>query len=150
MSPLFLAKDQGIFQKPNLDVSLSSIAGPTSVAALVAGQIPYDRPGGPEVLAAAVNGADLVAVAVLATVFNFKFYVRPGIQSVSELRGKKLGITSAGGAFDLALRLALPTYNLQPDNDVTLIPTGSIANVVAAFLSGAKSNSGLMPLSSIF
>ena len=135
--PLFLARDLGIFQKNGIDVTAATVAGPTSVASLLSGQIQFDHPGGSEVLAALANGADLVVVAVQSTVFNFKFYARPTIKSVGDLKGKKVGITSPGGAFDISLRAALPKFGLEPDKDVTFIASGSIANVTAALLSGA-------------
>jgi NitT/TauT family transport system substrate-binding protein len=136
-APLYLARDSGIFQQHNLSVSLTSIPGPASVAALVAGDVQFDHPGGTEVLAAAVAGADLVIIAVQSTVFAYKFFAKSGIKTVADLKGKKVGITAPGGSFDLALRQALPTFGLQPDKDVTFIASGSIANVEAALLAGA-------------
>jgi ABC-type nitrate/sulfonate/bicarbonate transport system substrate-binding protein len=135
--PLFLATNRGLFQKQNLKVELTAIPGPQSIAALISGQVQFDHAGGTEAVAAGSNGGDLVIVAVQSAVFNFKFYVRPEIKAVSDLKGKKLGITSPGGSFDLALRLALPTFGLQPDKDVTLVSSGSIANVTTALLAGA-------------
>jgi ABC-type nitrate/sulfonate/bicarbonate transport system substrate-binding protein len=53
------------------------------------------------------------------------------------LRGKKIGITTAGASYDTALRIVLPKFGLDPDTDVTLITTGSIPNVSSALLAGA-------------
>ena len=135
--PLFLAVDTGLFQRSNLDVKTTQIAGPTSVAALVSGQVQFDHAGSGEIVGAAVQGADVVVIATLSSVYNLKFYGRPNIKAVGDLKGKKVGITNPNGEFDLALRAALPTYGIDPDKDVTFIASGSIANVVAALLSGA-------------
>lgn len=43
--PLFLAGDQGIFAKHGLDVTLVQIPGPTSVAAVLSGQVQVGHPG---------------------------------------------------------------------------------------------------------
>jgi len=135
--PLFLAVDSGLFQKAGLEVRLTQIAGPTSVAALLSGQVQFDHAGSGEIVGAAVQGAELAIIATLSTVYNLKFYARPNIKAMADLKGKKVGITSPNGEFDMALRAALPTFGLQPDKDVTFIASGSIANVVAALLTGA-------------
>ena len=144
-APAFIAKDTGIFQKHNLDVDLTLIPGPTSVAALIAGQIQVDQAGPGEMLGAIAGGADLAIVAVVVPVFTFKFYARNGITSMNDMKGKKVGITSPGGSFDQSLRAALPKFNLQPDKDVTFIATGSIANVVAALISGSIDGAAIVP-----
>jgi len=135
--PLFLGVDTGLFQKNGLEPSLTQIAGPTSVAALLSGQVQFDHAGSGEMIGAAVQGAELVIIASFSTVYNLKFYGRPNIKSVVDLKGKKVGITNPNGEFDQALRAALPLYGLQPDKDVTFIASGSIANVVAALLTGS-------------
>jgi NitT/TauT family transport system substrate-binding protein len=43
----------------------------------------------------------------------------------------------AGASYDTALRIVLPKLGLDPDKDVSLIPTGSIPNVTAALFNGA-------------
>lgn len=135
--PLFLGVDDGLFQRNGLELSLTQIAGPTSVAALISGQVQFDHAGSGEIVGAAVQGADVAIIANLSPVYNLKFYGRPNIKAVSDLKGKKVGITSPNGEFDMALRAALPTFGLQPDKDVTFIATGSIANVVAGLISGS-------------
>ena len=135
--PLFLGVDTGLFAKHGLDVGLTQIAGPTSVAALLSGQVQFDHAGSGEMVGAAVQGADLAIIANLSTVYNLKFYGRPNIKAVSDLKGKKVGITNPNGEFDMALRAALPMFGLQPDKDVTFIASGSITNVIGALLSGA-------------
>jgi NitT/TauT family transport system substrate-binding protein len=135
--PLFLAVDSGLFQKAGLDVKLTQIAGPTSVAALLSSRLQFDHAGSGEIVGAGVQGGEVAILATLSAVYNLKFYGRPNIKTVADLKGKKVGITNPNGEFDMALRASLPMFGVQPDKDVTFIATGSIANVVAALLTGA-------------
>ena len=136
-APLWIAKDAGIFAKNGLDVSFTVIPGPQAAAALAAGQIQAADAGASEMLNAAANGADLLVVMVTEPVFPFKLYVSSRIKTAADLKGKKVGITSPGGAYDTALRQALPKLGLEPDKDVTFVATGSVPNVTTAMLSGA-------------
>jgi NitT/TauT family transport system substrate-binding protein len=135
--PLFIARDQGIFAKHGVDVTLVQIAGPTSVAAVLSGQVQVGHSGGSEVIGAAVHGGDVKIVAVQSPVFPFLLMVQPSIKTPADLKGKKVGISNPGGAADTALRIVLPKLELQPDTDVTFIALGSIANQVAGLESGA-------------
>ena len=134
---LFLAKDQGIFAKHGLDVTLQQIAGPTAVSAVLSGQVQVGHSGGSEVIGAAVQGGDVKIVAVQSPVFPFLLMVQPSIKTPADLKGKKVGISSPGGAADTSLRIVLPKLGLEPDTDVTFISLGSIANQVAGLQSGA-------------
>lgn len=133
----FIAKDAGIFKKHGLDLDLQVIAGPTAIAAIIAGEIQFAAVGTGETLNAVAQGAPVVVIATQSPVFPTKLYTRADIANPSQLKGKKVGITQPGGTFDVGLRLALPKFGLQPDKDVTFIATGSIANVTAALLNGA-------------
>jgi NitT/TauT family transport system substrate-binding protein len=135
--PLFIAHDQGIFAKHGVDATLVQIAGPTSVAAVLSGQVQVGHSGGSEVIGAAVQGGDVKIVAVQSPVFPFLFMVQPSIKTPADLKGKKVGVSMPGGAADTALRIILPKLGMQPDKDVTFISMGSIANQVAGLQSGA-------------
>ena len=135
--PLFIARDQGIFAKHGIEVMLVQIAGPTSVAAVLSGQVQVGHSGGSEVIGAAVQGGDVKIVAVQSPVFPFLFMVQPSIKTAEDLKGKNVGISNPGGAADTALRIVLPKLGLQPDTDVTFISMGSIANQVGGLQSGA-------------
>jgi NitT/TauT family transport system substrate-binding protein len=135
--PLFIAHEQGIFAKHGVDATLVQIAGPTSVAAVLSGQVQVGHSGGSEVIGAAIQGGDVKIVAVQSPVFPFLLMVQPSIKTPADLKGKKLGISNPGGAADTSLRIVLPKLGLEPDTDVTFVPVGSIANQVAGLQSGA-------------
>jgi NitT/TauT family transport system substrate-binding protein len=135
--PLFIAHDEGIFAKHGVDATLVQIAGPTSVAAVLSGQVQVGHSGGSEVIGAAIHGGDVKIVAVQSPVFPFLLMVQPSIKTPEDLKGKTVGISNPGGAADTSLRIVLPKLGLQPDKDVTFVSMGSIANQVAGLQSGA-------------
>jgi NitT/TauT family transport system substrate-binding protein len=131
------AADGGLFAKHGLDVTLQSIASANGVAALLSGQVQFAQLGGSEVVSAAANGGDLVIVANLVPVFPYVFMTAPSVSSITDLKGKKVGISKIGGSADIATRVALTKNGLDPTKDVTIVETGSAANRVAALKSGA-------------
>jgi len=132
------AFEKGIFKDNGLDVDLQSInGGAQTSAALLANQIQIGQFGGSEALSANAGGADLVIVANLAPVYPYKLYVQKGITSVQGLKGKKVGVSNAGGSSDIATRAALKAAGLDPDKDVTIVAVGSHANRTAALLAGS-------------
>src|SRR5436189_3595645 len=133
------AFEKGIFKDNGLDVDLQSInGGAQTSAALLANQIQIGQFGGAEALSANAGGADLVLVANLAPVYPYKLYGAKGITSIAGLKGKKVGVSNAGGSSDIATRAALKSAGLDPDKDVTIVAAGSHANRTAAVLAGSN------------
>jgi ABC-type nitrate/sulfonate/bicarbonate transport system substrate-binding protein len=65
------------------------------------------------------------------------FEVAPGIQSAADLKGKAVGISRPGSSSDIATRVVLKKFGLDPDKDVTLVQTGSVSERAAAMQTGA-------------
>ena len=134
---VWYAFEKGIFKDNGLEVDLQSInGGAQTSAALLSGNIQIGQFGGSEALSANAGGADLVIVANLAPVYPYKLYVQKGITSIQGLKGKRVGVSNAGGSSDIATRAALKAAGLDPDKDVNIIPVGSHANRTAALLAG--------------
>jgi NitT/TauT family transport system substrate-binding protein len=135
--PVWVAQETGIFQSNGLSIDLQYLAAAQGITALLGNQVQISHTGGAETVGALAGGADLVIVANVVPVLPYQFYAGPSIQTPADLKGKKIGITTAGASYDTALRIVLPKLGLDPDRDVTLIPTGSIPNVTAALFNGA-------------
>jgi NitT/TauT family transport system substrate-binding protein len=132
------AFEKGIFTDNGLTVDLQSInGGAQTSAAMLANSIQIGQFGGAEALSANAGGADLVLVANLAPVYPYKLYAAKGITSVAGLKGKKVGVSNAGGSSDIATRAALKSAGLDPDKDVSIVAVGSHANRTAALLAGS-------------
>ncbi|HLY67329.1 MAG TPA: ABC transporter substrate-binding protein [Chloroflexota bacterium] len=134
---LWGAKEGGFFEKNGLNVDVRYIESSLVVPALLSGQVQYGSVGGSETLAAAVQGGDMKILATTTPVYPYKFEVAKDIQNANDLKGKKIGISRIGSSSDIATRAGLKKLGLDPDKDVSLVQTGSLAARTAAIKSGA-------------
>lgn len=135
--PLYLAADQGIFKKHGLDPDLQLMAGATGMSALLSGQVQIAQVGGSEVLSAVTSGSDLVMSGNLGAVSSYVLIVAPDINTIEDLKGKQVGVSSIGGSADTAVRAVMKHFNMDPDKDITITAMGSLQNRTAGLLSGA-------------
>jgi ABC-type nitrate/sulfonate/bicarbonate transport system substrate-binding protein len=137
-SPLWVTQESGIFEEHGLSVTPVFIEGGTrSMAAMLGGAAPIGVVGGSAPIVARVRGADTV---ILAGVFNtmpFSLVVVPSVKSGSDLKGKKIAISTFGSSSDLAARMAVIHLGLKPVQDVAILQIGTGSTRVAAMESGA-------------
>jgi NitT/TauT family transport system substrate-binding protein len=134
---VYLAIDEGLFEQQGLDVDFQFIASNTGIPALLSGQTQFAVIGGPEIIGAAVGGGDTVAFIQLSGASPYLMEVQKDIQTLDDLKGKRIGISSFGSSSDTATRQSLMVQGLNPDADVTFVAVGSTQNRTAALLSGA-------------
>jgi NitT/TauT family transport system substrate-binding protein len=142
---LWSAADGSYFTKSNLDVSVQLIDSAKGIPALLSGQTNIAVIGGSNALSAAVSGADLDVVAVLAPVYPYQLMVPASVSGADQLRGKRLGVSAIGSSSDIATRVALRKLGLDPTRDVTIVAVGSSQNRIAAMYSGAIQGSVNQP-----
>lgn len=136
---LWAAHDLGFFRRQDLESELIFIGTSSrGIPALIAGEIPVFS-GSPETAAqAAARGAELVMIASDEPT-AYKLIVQPGIKTVEQLKGKKVGIDRIGGTSYYATRRLLERLGLQArDVEFMQIPGGG-SDRVAAFRSGILS-----------
>jgi ABC-type nitrate/sulfonate/bicarbonate transport system substrate-binding protein len=122
--PLWIAKDNRIFEKYGLDVGLIVIrSGNTAVSALINGEI--DILGGPAStsMLAAESGLPVVIIGTFGPASR-KLVVPDRIKTVQDLRGKTVGVSNFGTIIDFSVRRALARLGMTPGKDVNLLPTG--------------------------
>src|SRR6266542_5879839 len=135
---MYYAFEKGIFKEQGVEVDMQSISGGAQTsAALLANKIHIGQFGGSEALSAVAQGADLVLVGNMATVYPYILYAQKSIKTVADLKGKKVGVSNKGGSSDIATRAALKANGLDPDKDVQIVAVGSHANRTAALLNGS-------------
>lgn len=142
---LWGAVDGGYFEKNNLDVNVQLIDSAKGIPALLSGQTNLAVLGGSNALGAAVGGADLSIIGVLAPVYPYQLMVPASITSADGLKGKKLGVSSIGSSSDVATRVALKKLGLDPAKDVSIVAVGSSQNRIAAMYTGAIQGSVNQP-----
>ena len=134
--PLWAAADAGFFKKQNLSVELVSIrSSPVAMSALLSGEVDVVVGGANPSIALQLQGYKDVAIfAGLINRFLFSIYSQPGIDQLSQLKGKRLGVTRFGGSNDFAGRYYLRQRGLDPTKDLTMIQIGSQDDILRALL----------------
>lgn len=135
--PVLYAQDTGAFEAQGLAVELTYIESGTSAAtAMIAGDVDLCQIAGSSVVNAAVAGEDLVFLAGLFNTYVYSLVVSPDITSADQLRGKSVAVSQIGSSSDAAMRAALASFGLEPDQDVTILELGGQSSRVAALESG--------------
>jgi NitT/TauT family transport system substrate-binding protein len=138
MSPLWLAKDAGIYERNGLNVEIVSVsAGPLVVQSLISGELEYAYNVASSLIAANLAGADLVMLAGGVNTMGFTIAAHPSIERIEDLKGKRLGITRLGTSGEFNARYVLPRYGIQPETDISFIQLNSNPEILTGLIAGA-------------
>jgi NitT/TauT family transport system substrate-binding protein len=137
-APVELAKAFGFMDKFNVDLSTLDFDGSTrALTAAIAGGV---NVGLIDCQVAYGNGVPIVAFYAPAPRMDFVLLARDNIKTLQDLKGRKIGLSSApGGIIDRLNRAILQTAGLRPE-DVTIVQT-TPAGRVAALLTGQNDTS---------
>src|ERR1051325_6558557 len=114
MSAVWMAKELGAFDRNGLNAELVYISsGATTIQALVGGSVQAALGASNAVVAAALKGAPIIAVASNTSRPGMQLWVQPEIQRAEQLQGKTLAITRFGSTSDFVTRLVLRKLNLE-------------------------------------
>jgi len=134
--PIHLTREKGFYRVEGLDVDYVIMKPQVAMQALIAGDVDYTTALG-STIRAAIRSVPLRVVMTIADKPLFALIARPGINSVEELKGKLLGISSFGASTDTYARALLRRYKLIPNEDVKILALGGGTNRVAAMETGA-------------
>jgi NitT/TauT family transport system substrate-binding protein len=121
--PYIIARDRGLFREEGLEPELIFMKAAQTVPAMLAGGVDFGTATGTAV-AAAVSGVDVRIVFALTDKPSFDLIAAPGITTVQQLRGKKLGITAYGALAEILARQILIAHKV-PADQVTFLPMGT-------------------------
>jgi NitT/TauT family transport system substrate-binding protein len=134
-SHIWVAKEEGLYKKYGVDVDPVVLrGGQVATQALAAGDPPIVNVG--TTIQANLAGYDLVLIATIENKFYQLVFVRPGIASLEQLKGKKLGISGFGSITHYCALILLKHLNFEPNKDVTLVPGGPDAERLGAMVAG--------------
>jgi NitT/TauT family transport system substrate-binding protein len=85
---------------------------------------------------AIVGGAPLKVVMVAQEHPAYGFFAKPPIRTVADLKGKNLGVTTAGSAAHTLANLVLEKHGVNPDQDVTWVQLRQPQNLWTALQTG--------------
>ena len=132
----WLALDQGLFVKNDLDVELIYVAGSQAMQSLLSGTTPIGIQGIEPVFRVNAHGSDTVMILGIVTKPPFSIIVRPEIKDYRELKGKPVGITRYGSSTDMLMRLTLEKWGFKPETDVPILQMGGVPPILAGMQSG--------------
>ncbi len=130
-----VAKYQGYFKDEGLDVEVLQMNANVSVAALAAGNVDYNLIL-QSVVTANLRGLPLKIAGILIERPNHVVVAHPSIAKFSDLKNKKIAISSFGSLVDILARLTAAHFNLDPRSDVQYIAAGSSSARVAQLQTG--------------
>ena len=133
--PFKLAQLKGFYREEGLDMEMILIRGAVGAPALISGSVDYTSSSG-AVIAAGVRGLKMKLVLIVASKPAFDLVVPPQIQTIQQLKGKIVGLSSRGGAVDLLTQAMLKRNGLNPYTDVTSIVVGSQEELMLALRAG--------------
>lgn len=145
--PLWVAKDQGIYSKHGLDVELLYLQGGSlNVQAIVAGTVQFGA-GGAGAVAARMAGVKLLIIANPGPFLSQDLIAKPGIKTITDLKGKVGAVARLGGSGEQAFRYLFRKHGLSL-SDLKLIQTGADQAKLAVLQQGIVDYTSVGPAAS--
>ncbi|MDP2728228.1 MAG: ABC transporter substrate-binding protein [Dehalococcoidia bacterium] len=135
-APYVMAQEKGYFAEEGIDLEIVQIGAAISVKALIGGDHQVDGAGA-SAMAAILQGAPLRLVMIQTERLPWWIFAKPGINSIPELKGKRMGTPTLGSALDITAGMLLKKSGVDPQKDVVWIATGVGANMITAIKAGA-------------
>lgn len=131
----FYARDRKFFEAEGLDMKMVIIKTEAALAAMAAGDLDYSTLSTSSV-EGTLKGMPLRLLAVTNRYPLLGLVVHKGINSVGDLKGKKLSVSSFGGAVYGAALYLLRSHRLRPKEDVAILAGGTNSARIAALKQG--------------
>jgi ABC-type nitrate/sulfonate/bicarbonate transport system substrate-binding protein len=141
--PLWIAKQAGLYEKHGLDVTLEFGVHPAGVAMLVSGQAQMINYGLEQILTASARDPSMVMMGSSLNKGNFALIGQKGIEKVTDLKGKRVGIGRLGDPLYTFTLDLLQKYGMGA-RDVVWVPTGTDASARAKMMEGGQIDASLM------
>jgi NitT/TauT family transport system substrate-binding protein/sulfonate transport system substrate-binding protein len=133
--PAFVGLEKGFYKREGLDAELISVRNAvTAVQALIGNQIHFIFSVGPQ-MPSIWEGSDIILLAQQVGRPTFSMVVTPEIQKVSDLKGKKIGVSFGGSTF-AGTKALLELNRMNPDKDVQYISIPGSTPKIAALQQG--------------
>ncbi|MGE5304736.1 MAG: ABC transporter substrate-binding protein [Alphaproteobacteria bacterium] len=136
--PIYLGAKSGIFQKYGLNVEvIATNSEAMNMQALMSNSVQFLTSSTTGLFYLAKQGADVVGLCSWNNASPYSVGSRLKIKQLSDLKGKKIGASGAGGRADAFIRFMLAKVGLDPKTDAQIIPlSGGSAVRLAAVVSG--------------
>ena len=138
--PLTIAESLGYFKTEGLDVTINDFAGGAqSLRALVGGSVDVVSGAFEHTVNMQAKGQKLRAFVLMGRapqiVFGVNPKAMPNFKAVTDLKGKKIGVTAPGSSTNVMANFVLAKAGIKPA-EVSFIGVGASSGAVAAMRSG--------------
>jgi ABC-type nitrate/sulfonate/bicarbonate transport system substrate-binding protein len=134
ITPLFVAQQQEMFRKRDIQMDLVPAAGAS--VPRVSEAVPFGLVGAPSALIQAAHGTDLKLIASFSRArLTGKLVARPGIATADELRGRRVGVRVIGAGIWVETVVALRQLQLDP-KAVEFIAVGGPPEILKSLEAG--------------
>jgi NitT/TauT family transport system substrate-binding protein len=137
-APLWVAQESGLFKKYGLGTSLKLLNTQVATQALIAGELDLISTG-PNVVDLRLQGAPVKYIGATSQRYIFQLWGMKGLNSLADIKGKTIGVTTPKTATEIATREALKKTKLISDKDVSFIYLQTIPAILTAVMSGKVS-----------
>jgi len=144
--PVYVAQHLKLFERHGLDVEIVYGTGIQVANILISGSADFGAFAIEHGVAVTSKGQDVKLLVVTLTRPPFSVIVRndvptpnagkPYPQMLTDLKGRKLGISTPGASTDVTLRFLLREAGLDPQKDVTIVPVGDPTTALAGLKNG--------------
>jgi len=139
---LWVADVGGLLNKNGFSAEI--IYTRAAIETLVAGEVDFAQMTGALMSSARLQGADPVMLAGVQDILNDRLVVRPNINSVEDLKGKRVGVFRFGSASHLRMLNVLPRYGMG-ERDITFLQVGDTPERLIALHGGSIDATLLAP-----
>jgi ABC-type nitrate/sulfonate/bicarbonate transport system substrate-binding protein len=135
--PVSIAREFGLFAAAGLDVQPVYVrGGPVVMAALLSGEADYAIMAGVTAVTSIYRGAEVVIVGGHTAYIDQVLVGAKNVTRLSDLKGKVVGVTGAGGVTEFATVEALARKGLVRDKDYSVMYAGNSPARVNALETG--------------
>lgn len=137
LTPFYVAVDQGFFKKAGLNVTIQKFTGggATSVAALATGSVQIASGGPTNFIGDMAKGVITGRLFGMTVDSGYDLVVPKGTTSISQLKGKTIGVSGVNSSDDIFLDATLAHYGIT-SNDVSTLTAGTTAERLIALSTG--------------
>lgn len=133
--PTEITLRKGFYKEEGLEVRKVAIRTGLHVAALLAGELDYSTVTG-IILSATLQGMPFRTVMGWFDRPLHILVARPNIKKISDLKGKRIAVSSFGSIPHVMLKEALAQNGMNPDRDVIVLAVGGSSDRLAALAAG--------------
>jgi len=139
---LWVAQEAGLFKKHGLEATLKVLNSQVAAQALVAGEVDVISTG-PDLVNMRLQGAPVKYIGGTLQRFIFQLWGAKGLNSLAELKGKTIAVTTPRTSTEIATRESFKKTGVFSDKDVSFLYLQTIPAILTAVL-GGKTSAGTL------